>query len=76
MQLAQDKIKPGQDRRLEVAGHSLGGGLAAATCAVLEQKVPEIDIHGTTFNAAGVHPNTIAPATSASVNAFTSTTKS
>lgn len=65
-----EKIKPGQDHRLEIAGHSLGGGLAAATCAVLESQFPSIDIHGTTFNAAGVHPNTIAPATGASVNAF------
>ncbi|BAP57898.1 hypothetical protein THII_3601 [Thioploca ingrica] len=38
---------------LTVTGHSLGGGLAALAGTVLS-------IKGTTFDAAGVHPNTLA----------------
>jgi len=38
---------------IEVTGHSLGGGLAGTAGTVL-------GVPGTTFNAAGVHPNTLA----------------
>jgi len=40
--------------QVQTTGHSLGGGEAAASSIVSR-------LHGTTFNAAGVNPNTIAP---------------
>lgn len=51
VQFAQDM----QDQygNIEVTGHSLGGGLAGTAGVVL-------GVPGTTFNAAGVHPNTLA----------------
>lgn len=42
------EVAPG---RFEVAGHSLGGGLAAAAAAVT-------GVQATVFNPAGLHPNT------------------
>ncbi|MEM6455395.1 MAG: hypothetical protein AAF772_09905 [Acidobacteriota bacterium] len=39
---------------LAITGHSLGGGLAAAAGTV-------VGVETTTFNAAGVHPNTLEP---------------
>lgn len=51
VQFAEDM----QDKygNIEVTGHSLGGGLAGTAGTVL-------GVPGTTFNAAGVHPNTLA----------------
>ncbi|UOQ74814.1 type VI secretion system tube protein TssD [Hymenobacter cellulosilyticus] len=43
-----------QDAGLDMAGHSLGGGLAAAASVVTGAK-------GYTFNAAGLHPNSVKP---------------
>lgn len=60
--VTKDKIIKLNDKRLEITGHSLGGGLAAAVCCVLDHEYPDITFHGMTFNAAGVHPKTIAPA--------------
>ena len=56
------KILPSADKRVEVTGHSLGGGLAAAVTCYFDKKYPDIRLHGTTFNAAGVHANTVRPA--------------
>ncbi len=38
--------------KLEFTGHSLGGGMASAASIV-------VGVKGTTFNAAGLHPNTL-----------------
>ncbi|TGE29446.1 type VI secretion system tube protein TssD [Hymenobacter metallicola] len=43
-----------QDAGLDMTGHSLGGGLAAAASTVTGAK-------GYTFNAAGLHPNSVKP---------------
>ena len=51
-----------EDKRLQISGHSLGGGLAAAVCCFLDHLFPDISFHAVTFNAAGVHPNTVHPA--------------
>lgn len=69
----RDKISRLGDPRLEIAGHSLGGGLAAAVCTVLDQEFPEVYFHAITFNAAGVHQNTVAPASlaGAAIHNFT-----
>lgn len=48
--------------RVRITGHSLGGGLGAAATAIADSNFPDITIHGLTFNAAGVHANTVAPA--------------
>lgn len=55
-------ISPLEVKRLELTGHSLGGGLAAAVCTVLTRAFPDVYFHAITFNAAGVHSNTVAPA--------------
>lgn len=72
-EVVRTKINPLADKRLEITGHSLGGGLAAAVCTVLDNNYPEIQFHAITFNAAGVHENTVAPAglNGASINNFT-----
>jgi hypothetical protein len=66
------KILPLTDKRMEISGHSLGGGLAAAVCCDLDHRYPQVTLHAIIFNPAGVHPRTIAPATtsSGSINAF------
>lgn len=51
--------------RLELTGHSLGGGLASAVCAILDLEFPSVYFHAIVFNPSGVHPNTIKPATGA-----------
>ncbi|MCF1461742.1 hypothetical protein FS827_10430 [Agrobacterium vitis] len=67
-----EKIRPSNDKRLEITGHSLGGGLASAVCCVLSRLFPSIYIHAIVFNPSGVHPNTIRPATAADgkINVF------
>lgn len=69
----KEKINATVDKRLEISGHSLGGGLAAAVCCVLDSTYPAITFHAMTFNAAGVHPNTVRPAslTDGIINNFT-----
>ncbi len=59
------KIAPLKDKRLELSGHSLGGGLASAVCAHLEHRYESQDVHfhAIVFNSTGVHPNTLSPAT-------------
>ncbi|MCC5973394.1 MAG: hypothetical protein JJT81_05010 [Rubellimicrobium sp.] len=66
-------IRPLAVKRLEITGHSLGGGLAAAVCTVLSREFPFVFFHAITFNAAGVHANTVAPASlgSGSIDNFT-----
>ena len=49
MELAQEFVNRGVD--VDYAGHSLGGGLASAAVAISGER-------GTTFNAAGLHPDT------------------
>lgn len=67
------RIEPSIDNRLEITGHSLGGSLAAAVGCVLDREFPDINIHATTFNAAGVHRNTVKPASlgEAAIHNFT-----
>lgn len=67
------KILPLKDKRLEITGHSLGGGLAAAVCCVLDYTFPAVVFHAMTFNSSGVHANTVRPAalTDAVANNFT-----
>ncbi len=69
----ESKILNSADKRLEISGHSLGGGLASAVCAYLDRRYPSIYFHAIVFNPAGVHPNTIKPATTADghINVFT-----
>ena len=71
--VARQKIESLSEKRLEITGHSLGGGLAAAVCTVLDHEFPDIQFHAITFNAAGVHANTVAPAGlgGAAINNFT-----
>lgn len=71
--VARDFITPSADNRVEITGHSLGGSLAAAVACVLDQEYPDLTIHGMTFNAAGVHSNTVRPATlgAAAIHNFT-----
>jgi len=57
--IVEDKIVTAKDKRLTITGHSLGGGLAAATCCVLAAENPTLLIQSIIFNAAGVHKNTI-----------------
>jgi len=57
--IVEEKIISAEDKRLEITGHSLGGGLAAATCCVLNEEYPKITVHSIIFNAAGVHEKTI-----------------
>lgn len=66
------KILPLADKRMEISGHSLGGGLAAAVCCHLDHRYPQVTLHAMIFNPAGVNPKTIAPAStsSGSINAF------
>ncbi len=61
-QVVREKILSLPEKKLEITGHSLGGGLAAATCTVLDNEFPDVSIHAITFNAAGVNPATVAPA--------------
>lgn len=72
-EIVDEKIKPLHDKRLEITGHSLGGGLAAAVTCVLDRNHPSVHFHGMIFNSAGVHPNTVAPASlsDGSINNFT-----
>ncbi len=51
-----------EEKALSVTGHSLGGGLASAVATVIAREVPELRLNTVTFNAAGVHPDTIKPA--------------
>lgn len=69
----KEKILATADKRLEISGHSLGGGIAAAVCCVLDAEFTDITFHAMTFNAAGVHPNTVRPAslTDGVINNFT-----
>jgi type VI secretion system secreted protein VgrG len=55
MKLAQTVVRNSQTGTVDIAGHSLGGGLASAASVVTKAK-------GYTFNAAGLHPNTVARA--------------
>nr|WP_272211152.1 hypothetical protein [Marinicella sp. W31]MDC2877037.1 hypothetical protein [Marinicella sp. W31] len=71
--IAKSKIKPGQDRRLNIAGHSLGGGLASATATVVEHFYhTDITTLCHTFNPSGVNTETVKPASlgEATINAF------
>ena len=52
MKLAQAVLKTSKASEVDFTGHSLGGGLASAATAVTGVK-------GYTFNAAGLHPNTV-----------------
>ena len=52
MDLAQTILKTRSPSSVDITGHSLGGGLASAASAVTKVK-------GYTFNAAGLHPNTV-----------------
>lgn len=72
-QVIDQRIATSTDNRLEITGHSLGGSLAAAVACVLDRTYPDFMIHGMTFNAAGVHPNTVAPASlgEAAIHNFT-----
>lgn len=69
-------ILPSGENRLELTGHSLGGGLASAACAWLDRVINEeklkASVHAITFNPAGVHKNTVAPASllSGHIHAF------
>jgi hypothetical protein len=69
----RSKIAPLADKRLQLTGHSLGGGLSSATCCVLEREFPDISMHSVTFNASGVHANTVRPfsTSDATANNFT-----
>ena len=58
----REKIISTADKRLEISGHSLGGGLAAAVCCLLDAEFTDITFHAITFNAAGVHSRTVRPA--------------
>lgn len=60
--VVRDKIRRLAEKRLRITGHSLGGGLAAATATVLDSENPTVQFHCVTFNAAGVHRNTVRPA--------------
>ena len=60
--LVDRKINPLRDKRLQLTGHSLGGGLSSAVCCYLDSQYPDIAFHSVTFNAAGVHANTVRPA--------------
>ena len=62
LKLVKEKISPLADKRLEITGHSLGGGLAAAVCCALDFQFPDVTFHAITFNAAGVHSKTVNPA--------------
>ncbi|MFC3569140.1 hypothetical protein [Paracoccus simplex] len=68
----EEKILPLADKRMEISGHSLGGGLAAAVCCHLDHFYPDVTLHAIIFNPAGVNSKAIAPATtsSGSLNAF------
>lgn len=68
-----EKILPLADKQMEISGHSLGGGLAAAICCVLDAENPDIKFHAMTFNASGVHAATVRPAalTDGVINNFT-----
>ena len=55
MKLAQRIIENSRKGTVDMTGHSLGGGLASAASAVTGAK-------GYTFNAAGLHPATVARA--------------
>ncbi len=55
MNLAQTVLKTSKLSEIDITGHSLGGGLASAGAAVTGAK-------GYTFNAAGLHPATVARA--------------
>lgn len=61
-EVASVKILELDVKRLEITGHSLGGSLAAAVTCILDSEYPDISFHGMTFNAAGVHENTVKPA--------------
>ncbi|SIT09342.1 hypothetical protein [Paracoccus saliphilus] len=67
-----NKILALADKRMEISGHSLGGGLAAAVCCYLDHNYPDVIFHAITFNAAGVNANTVVPATlsSGTINCF------
>lgn len=62
MKCVKEKILTLKDKRLEISGHSLGGGLAAAVCCRLDYEFPDVTFHAITFNAAGVNAKTIRPA--------------
>lgn len=53
--LAQDLARSVGSENMVITGHSLGGGLASTASVAT-------DIPAVTFNAAGVHPNTVAEA--------------
>lgn len=70
---AELKAKGLREKILYSVGHSLGGGLASAVSTTLAQYYPKEYVRTDTFNASGVHPNTVAPASigMATVNNFT-----
>jgi type VI secretion system secreted protein VgrG len=55
MNLADKVVKTTDISKVDITGHSLGGGLASAASVVTGAK-------GYTFNAAGLHPKTVARA--------------
>lgn len=55
MDLARNVARKSPKGTIDITGHSLGGGLASAAVAVT-------GIKGYTFNAAGLHPTTVARA--------------
>ena len=52
--IAKDKW----NNRLNITGHSLGGGLAAAASLYAAKAYPELKLGAITYNAAGLHENT------------------
>src|SRR5690606_3780999 len=63
--VVEEKIMPGEDKRLELTDHSLGGRMASSVCAGLDRLYYDDDSHASVCNPSGVHPNTINPATGA-----------
>lgn len=66
LDVLEKHILPSGENRLELTGHSLGGGLASAACAwldmVINKEKLKASVHAVTFNPAGVHKNTVSPA--------------
>ena len=60
----EKQILANNDKRVITTGHSMGGGLASAANIWLRKKylLKGHDFYGLTFNTAGVHSNTVAPA--------------
>jgi hypothetical protein len=59
--------------RVFFTGHSLGGGVASAAaqyCAYKFDGNKKLSLRGLTFNAAGLHPNTVAPGSTRAAPVF------